>query len=136
MILIEPLKRLLIGGKAIECEDSEEHFGGFCDCGGTMKQKFWAFNGEKEVMISECEKCWNVSAFVFEGRRFLAKEDVSVVTKKNLLDFARRVLSNAEFEAFLRKLEGKVYNPTALSRARKRMEELGIRLEDFLEIFR
>ncbi len=137
MIVIEPLRKILIEDKAVDCEEvREDLFGGFCSCGGKLKQRFWAKNGDRSVMIAECEKCWTHEAIIFEGRSFKERLRPKIVTKRGLIDFLKDVLSEAEFEAVKNRLVGKNFNPTSFSRAKKRLERMNVSLDRILEILK
>ncbi len=137
MMFVEPLKRVIIDDKALKGEEvREKKFGGFCSCGGIMHQKLWIRNGANEILISECEKCWKNEAMIFNSRRFVRKEDVAVLSRSEFMEFLKEILSDTEFEAVLNKAKGSSYKPSALSRAKKKLAERDIELDEVIEILK
>jgi len=132
MILVEPLMKLIINGHAVSGERVKEKlFGGFCKCGGIMYQKSWFQQDNDKILVSECEKCWRNEALSFNGRRAFAwRSEVKVIGRTDLKDFLKEHLTTAEYEALKAKAHGKDYNYNALSRARKKLEEIGLSLEE------
>jgi len=132
MILIEPLIKLIINGHAVPGERVKERlFGGFCRCGGVMYQKLWFQQDNYKILVSECEKCWRNEALSFNGRKALAwRDEVKVVDRTGFKDFLKEYLTTAEYEALEAKARGEEYNYNALSRARKKLEEIGLSVEE------
>ena len=132
MMYVEPLSVVILNGRAFKAERvREDLFGGFCKCGGRMVQKAWV--GES-ILISECERCWRTEAFRFNGRRLVERCEVEVVSKRNVRDLLSKVLTPSEFDAVVDRAEGRQYNYNAFSRARKRLEEMGLSVEEVLSL--
>ena len=137
VIIIEPLNSIVfdgrtISGKRVNCR----LFGGFCDCGGVMYQKAQFKNGKYGILVSECEKCWKNKALVFsDDGKVKSKLDVRVVDRSTISDFIRSVLSSSEFQALLSKASGKTYSYTTFSRAKKKLENMGIDIDKILGLF-
>jgi len=134
MIFIEPLNRLIKDNKAFKGEKvREEYFGGFCECGGIMFQKSWFSDDGARFLISECEKCWKNELISFNGNQLAGeKEEVQVIDRVELREFLREYLSPSEYEALVSKGRGESYNSSALSRAKRRLEDIGITIEEIL----
>lgn len=132
MILVEPLMKLIINGHAVPGERvKEKMFGGFCKCGGVMYQKLWFQQDNYKILVSECEKCWRNEALSFNGRKALAwRDEVKVIDRTDLKDFLKEHLSTAEYEALEAKAQGEEYNYNAFSRAKKKLEEIGLSVEE------
>ena len=134
MILLEPFSVLLIDGNALKVERVDGNvFGGFCKCGGIMVQKAWI--GEK-ILLSECEKCWRVEAFIFNGRKLMGREEVKVIYRQNIDEFLRDILSPAELDAIYKKAKNTTYNYNAFSRAKRKLEELSIDVNEIIGLLR
>ncbi len=137
VIIIEPLNSIVfdgrtISGKRVNCR----LFGGFCDCGGVMYQKAQFKNGKYGILVSECEKCWKNKALVFsDDGKVKSKLDVRVVDRSTISDFIRSVLSSSEFQALLSKVSGETYSYTTFSRAKKKLENMGIDIDKILGLF-
>jgi len=132
IFFIDPFSVVLMEGKAFKAERVDGTiFGGFCKCGGIMFQKAWV---DVILMISECERCWKVEAFRFNGRKLIGRCDVIVIYRQNLVEFLRDMLSPAEFEAIQNKARNLSYNYSAFSRAKKKIEELKLNLDEILKI--
>jgi len=134
MIYIEPLNRLIKGNKAIKGEKvQEEYFGGFCDCGGIMYQKSWFSDDGVSFLISECEKCWKNELLSFNGNQLAGeKEEVQVVDRVELKEFIQDFLTPAEYEAIVARSKGESYSSSALSRAKKKLEEIDLTIEEII----
>ncbi|MCS7121938.1 MAG: hypothetical protein NZ895_05005 [Archaeoglobaceae archaeon] len=66
----------------MDCEEVKENlFGGFCNCGSVMRQRFWAKSDELEILIFECEKCWKNEALIFKNRTYINR--IPVKTRKD-----------------------------------------------------
>lgn len=135
--LLEPLKKVVIedlsySGEAIDYK----RFGGFCECGGKMFQKLWVKLEDTRIMISECEKCWKNSAYFFNLKKFLRKEEVQVVEKNAIVEFFKNYLSDLELEALIAKAKDRVYRPVDLSRAKKKLNDMNFSLEEVLTILK
>ncbi len=137
MMLVEPLKKVIIEDRAIKGDEVRgSKFGGFCNCGGIMHQKFWIQNGAKEILISECEKCWKNEAMIFNSRRFVGKQEVRVLSKSEFIEYLRSILSDLEFEAVLGKARGSAYKPAALTRAKKKLTEMDLSIDEVIEVLK
>jgi hypothetical protein len=134
MIYIEPINRLIRDKKAFKGEKvDKKYFGGFCDCGGIMYQKSWFHFDSHSILISECEKCWKNEFMNFNGRtRSGSKGNVQVVERAEFKDFIRELLSASEFEAVVAKTRGESYNSAALSRAKRKLEEMNLPFDEVL----
>ncbi len=128
---IEPLKLLIYDEKAISGVSSSG-FGGFCECGGVMSQKTWHQNGNLKILISECENCWKIEAIIFRETDVIAREEVKSFKRNDLKEFLSTILSNTELEAVMDKLKGTKYNYNAYNRAKKKLEEIGLSLDDLI----
>jgi len=128
--IINPLQKIFFEGKVYEIEPVNGLFGGFCDCGGVMTQKGWVGNW---LMIPECESCWKLEAFLYENYRFVERFEIPLV---DLEDFLREILTPLEFEAIVQKVNGQSYNYTTFSRAKKKMEEMNLVLDEIIEALR
>ncbi len=129
---VEPFSLLIIDGKAVKVERVDGNlFGGFCKCGGLMIQRGWV---DESIMISECERCWRVEAFVFNGRRLIERRDVVTVYRQNITEFLREILSPSEFEAIVNRAKNVQYNYNAFSRAKKKLEDLKMSPEEVLRL--
>ncbi|RLI74075.1 hypothetical protein DRP04_15095 [Archaeoglobales archaeon] len=132
VFFIDPFSVVLMEDKAFKAEKVDGNiFGGFCKCGGIMLQKAWV---DDILMIAECERCWKVEAFRFNGRKFVERCDVIVIYRQNLVEFLRDILSSAEFEAIRNKAKNLSYNYNAFSRAKKKIEELKLNIDGILKI--
>jgi hypothetical protein len=137
IILIEPIRKVIIEDRAFDCKPvSENYFGGFCDCGGLMIQKFWVENENKSILISECERCWNNEAMIFDSKTFRGKEKVTVYDRFRIKDYLSEVLSFGELEAIVNKVRGKSYKPSSLSRAKKKLESLDLDFNEILQLLK
>ncbi|MFN3383724.1 MAG: hypothetical protein ACK401_02365 [Archaeoglobaceae archaeon] len=135
--LLEPLKKVVIEDLTYSGEEiHQKRFGGFCDCGGKMFQKLWVKIENTRIMISECEKCWNHSAYFFNSSKFLRKENVHVIEKNAIADFLKNYLTDLEIEALIARARDKVYKPADLSRAKKKLSDMNISLEEILAILK
>ncbi|MEM0350877.1 MAG: hypothetical protein QXR27_01800 [Archaeoglobaceae archaeon] len=132
--LLEPIKKVVIEDIAYSGEEvKEKFFGGFCDCGGIMLQKIWLNVENLRILISECEKCWKNSAYFFNSRKFIKKEEVKVVGRGEFVEYLKNYLSDLEIEAIIEKAKGKPYRPSDLSRAKKKLNDMNISLEEVIE---
>ncbi|HDN73598.1 MAG TPA: hypothetical protein ENG16_01065 [Archaeoglobus sp.] len=137
MLVLEPLKKAIVNHRAVNLEEiTAKKFGGFCSCGGVMFQKSWVRNENREILISECERCWKIEALVFNSRRFVRKEDVIIIKGDDFVNFLRDFLSESEFEAVIGKAKGNKYKPTALSRAKKRLSNLNLNIDEVLTLLK
>ncbi len=125
---LEPLKILVYDDRAIPGENASG-FGGFCKCGGEMTQRTWHSHGDLRILVSECESCWNTEALVFRGSELVERRDVRVFKRSELTEFLSEVLSQAEFEAVMEKRRNGSYSYAAYSRAKKKLESLGLDVE-------
>lgn len=134
ILFIDPFSVVILEDKAVKAERVNGNiFGGFCRCGGIMLQKAWI---DDTLMISECERCWKVEAFRFNGRRLIDRCDVKVIYRQNIVDFLREILSPSEFEAILNKAKNVQYNYNAYSRAKKKLEDLKLNVEEILNLIK
>ncbi|MEM0214577.1 MAG: hypothetical protein QXU31_03380 [Archaeoglobaceae archaeon] len=128
--LIEPIKRAVVDNMAYSLSEvNEKIFGGFCDCGGSMLQKFWLVLEGTRVLISECEKCWKNQAYIFNSTKFIKKEDVKIIAKNEVLDYLKNFLTDLELEAIVGKAKNRVYKPQDLARAKKKLSEINLPFE-------
>ncbi len=135
--LIEPIKMAVIENVAYSVKDvSEKLFGGFCDCGGRMLQKFWLNLEGMRVLFSECEKCWKNHAYVFNSNNFLRKEEVRVIGKGEILDYLKNFLTELEVEALLNKAQNRAYKPQHLARVKKKLSDMNLPLEEILSLLK
>jgi len=134
MILIEPLMKMFIHDHIVEGEKVKEKlFGGFCVCGGIMYQKSWFHMENILVVVSECEKCWRNEAMAFNGSKALvSRDEVEVVDRTQIKQFLKRLLSQSEYEALITKARGEGYNYNAYSRAKSRLERIGLPVDEIL----
>lgn len=132
LIFIEPLSKIFIDGKAHDGERVKEKlFGGFCECGGLMFQKVWANVDGHNYLISECEKCWKNEVMEFNNISLIDRSSIEVVDRAKINEFAREFLTETELESIKNKVRGKDYNYNAFSRAKKKLEDIGL---DYREI--
>ncbi len=127
---VEPLKLLIYESEASRGEKAENYFGGFCECGGVMYQKSWHNVNGKKLLVSECEKCWKVKAFAFSGLDLVESFELKLYSRGNIKELLKDILTDVEYQAVLEKLNGGNYNYSAFSRAKKKVESLGIRFEE------
>ncbi len=128
---LDPLSIVLIDGKAFRAEKVNGNvFGGFCRCGGIMVQRAWVGDN---LMISECEKCWRVEAFFFNGRRLIERRDVEVFYRRNIKDFLKLFLTNSELEALILKAKTGEERREFES-ARRKLEGLSIDVKELLSL--
>ncbi|WP_457591426.1 hypothetical protein [Geoglobus sp.] len=128
---LEPLKILIYDDRAIPGENGSG-FGGFCSCGGEMSQKTWHRYGDLRILVSECENCWNTEALVFRGTEFVERSEVKVFKRNELTEFLSEVLSEAELEAVMEKRRNGNYSYAAYSRAKKKLEGLGLDIDSII----
>jgi hypothetical protein len=132
IFFIDPFSVVFIDDKAVKVERVNGNiFGGFCKCGGIMFQKAWVGN---TLLISECERCWRVEAFRFNGKRLIERLEVAVIDRSNLKDFLKEILASVEFEALEKKARNEQYNYNAYSRAKKKLEEFNLNVEEILRV--
>ena len=132
LIYIEPLAKVFVNNKVYNGEKVKgKLFGGFCECGGLMVQKAWINVDGYNYLISECEKCWKNEVMEFNNLSLIKRNSVKVVDRANIKEFLKEHLSETEIEAMKDKVSGKDYNYNAFSRAKKKLEELGL---DYKEI--
>ncbi len=125
--IIIPILKFFFENKAFNIEKVNRRlFGGFCSCGGIMSQIGWIKN---EIMLSECDKCWKIEAFRFNGKKFIERFEVEV---ERLRDFLNRILTLSEFEALENKAKNRDYNYSAYSRAKKKLEEMNFNVDEIL----
>jgi hypothetical protein len=135
IIIIEPLMKMLINGYALRGDKVKKRlFGGFCTCGGIMYQKLWFQFDDNVILLSECKKCWRNEAMSFNGDELVWREEVRVIDRTKFRDFLKEFLTTAEYEALEAKLRNKEYNYNAFSRAKKRLEEIGLSIEEVMEL--
>jgi len=132
MEYIEPLKILIYNNRAIKGTDAEG-FGGFCECNGTLIQKTWHEANSVKILIAECEKCWETEALVFSGSKLIERRKVKTIKRKDIREFLSEKLSESELEAILNKAKGFDYNYSSFSRARKKLEKIGIDVGEILK---
>ncbi|RLI75483.1 hypothetical protein DRP05_14705 [Archaeoglobales archaeon] len=132
LIFIEPLSKIFIDGKVYDGERVKDKlFGGFCECGGLMFQKIWANVDGRNYLISECEKCWKNEVMEFNNVSLIERTSIEVVDRANVTEFIGEFLTEAELGSIRNKVRGKDYNYNAFSRAKKKLEEIGL---DYREI--
>ncbi|MDK2876083.1 MAG: hypothetical protein PWQ22_493 [Archaeoglobaceae archaeon] len=135
--LIEPIKIAVIDNVAYSISEvNEKLFGGFCECGGKMLQKFWLNMEGLRVLFSECEKCWKNHAYFFNSTKFLRKEDVRLIEKGEILDFLKNYLTDLEIEALVNKAQNKLYKPQDLARAKKKLLDMNFPFEDLVSLLK
>ncbi|MEM2086854.1 MAG: hypothetical protein QXF06_05555, partial [Archaeoglobaceae archaeon] len=117
-------------------EVNERLFGGFCDCGGSMFQKFWLNLKEMRILISECEKCWKNHAYIFNSTKFVKKDEVKLITKNEILDYLKSILTDLEVEAIIGKAKDKTYKPQDLARAKKKLNDMNLPFESLVDLLR
>ncbi|ADB58155.1 hypothetical protein [Archaeoglobus profundus] len=127
--IINPIQKIFFEGRVYDIEPANG-FGGFCDCGGIMSQRGWVDNW---LMVAECESCWKVEAFLYDDYRFVERFEVKVLALK---DFLNEILTGSEFEALIQKANGANYSYNSFSRAKRKLEEMNLRLEDILKYLR
>ncbi len=132
MEYIEPLKILIYNEKAIRGIDAKG-FGGFCECNGTLIQKTWHEINPLKILVAECENCWETEALIFSGKKLIERKKVKTIKRKELKDFLSKKLSESELEAILNKARGLNYNYSSFSRARKKLEKMGIDVREILK---
>ncbi len=137
-VFIEPLNSIIIGDKALTGERVEDGiFGGFCNCGGVMYQRARFKNGNTGIVLSECEKCWKNQAIVIsldEGK-VEKKLEVEVVNRGKVQEFLKSLLSESEYESLKSKMMGKEYSYASFSKAKKKLEKLGIDVNELASLF-
>lgn len=135
--LIEPIKKAVINDLAHDLEEvNEKIFGGFCDCGGLMLQKFWLEVENTKILISECEKCWKNYAYLFNSTKFMRKEDVKLVAKGEILEYLKSFLTDLEIEALIEKAQNRVYKPQDLARAKKKLFDMNLPFETIANLLK
>ncbi|MEG9195454.1 MAG: hypothetical protein V6S10_09085 [Candidatus Methanoglobus sp.] len=135
--LIEPLKLAVIENVAYGVQEvSEKLFGGFCDCGGRMLQKFWLNLEGMRILFSECEKCWKNHAYLFNSTKFLRREEVRLVGRGEILDYLKNFLTELELEALLSKAQSKIYKPQDLARAKKKLSDMNLPFEEIVSLLK
>ncbi len=127
--LINPLQKVFFEGVVYSIEPANG-FGGFCDCGGVMSQKGWV---KDWLMIAECENCWKIEAFLYDNYRFVERFEIKALA---LTDFLNEILTVSEFEALVQKANGVSYNYSSFSRAKKKLEEMNLKLDEILDHLR
>jgi hypothetical protein len=133
MILIEPLTKILVNRCTVTGEKVKERvFGGFCVCGGIMYQKSWFKLDNDVIIVSECDKCWRNEAMLFNGKALALREEIKVVDRTSFRKFLKESLTTAEYEALESKLRNGKYNYNAFSRAKKKLEEMGLSVEEIV----
>ncbi len=137
MKLVEPLGKLILNGIGYSGEKVEEElFGGFCQCGGVMYQRFWFKRGAESILVSECEKCWKYKAMIFNSLSFVGCEDVEVLGRYDLVDFLKEILSEKELEALVKKAKGEEFHPIAYSNAKKKLSEIEIEPNEVINLIK
>ena len=133
-VYIEPMNTLILDGKAIEGERvNGEMFGGFCDCGGVMLQKAVFRGNERNVILSECERCWKNRAMVFEDEN-VSVRDVEVINRGRIREFLGEFLSESELEAVKDKARGRDYSYASFSKAKKKIENMGLDISELMRL--
>ncbi len=133
MILIEHLSKMQVNSHFFEGEKVRDPlFGGFCDCSGTMFQKMWFNLNGKSILVSECEKCWKNEAMTFNNSKMSSREEIEVVDRRDFSNVLRSILSNSEYEALNSKWQSGDYNYNAYSRAKKKLNEVGLSPEEVI----
>lgn len=135
--VIEPIGRAIIDNLAHSLEGVREKlFGGFCECSGWMFQKFWLNLEEMKILISECEKCWKNYAYYFNSTKFIKRDEVRLVTKSEIVDYLKSILTELEVEALIKRAQNKPYKPQDLARAKKKLLEMNLPFESFEELLK
>ncbi len=133
-VYIEPMNTLILDGEALEGRRvNNELFGGFCECGGVMLQKAVFQSGKKNVILSECERCWKNRAMILENGEVDVK-DVRVVNRGKMSEFLKEILSDSELEAIRNKAKGREYSYTSFSKAKKKLEKLGLDVGEVMKL--
>lgn len=131
MILIEHLLKMQVNNHFVEGEKVRDSiFGGFCDCSGIMFQKMWFELDGKSVLVSECEKCWKNDAMTFNNGSLTSRKEIEVVDRRDFSDVLKSILSNSEYDALISKWRNDDYNYNAYSRAKKKLNEVGLSPEE------
>jgi len=131
--LIEPLKKLIIDGLAVSGEEVEDQlFGGFCDCGSLMYQRFWFTKESEKILVSECDRCWKYKAMIFNSHSFVSHQSVDVIGKHDFIEFLQKTIGNREFEALLRKSKNEEFDPLHYSKAKKMLASMNLDVEEVL----
>ncbi len=128
---IESLKTLIYNGKAIKGIESRG-FGGFCKCDGIMVQKTWHESDSLQILVAECENCWRTEILVFSGSKLVDRREVRVITRNEIRGFLSERLSVSELEAILDKAKGDDYNYGSFSRAKKKLESIGLDVNEII----
>lgn len=138
VVVIEPLNSLVFEGKAIPGKRvNSKLFGGFCECGGIMYQKAKFKKDKFGILVSECEKCWRNQALVLSvDGELVSKVDVKVIDRSSISDFIRNILSSSEYKALISKASGGKYSYPVFSKAKRKLESMGINVNDLLGFFR
>lgn len=135
MWLLEPLRKLIYNGESVAGEDVRERlFGGFCECGGLMYQKFWFSRSLEKILVSECEKCWKHRALVFNSTSFVLSADVKVVGRYELSAFLKEVLGEREVLALVKKARGEEFDPIAYTNAKKKLNAMNLEVEELIRL--
>ncbi|MCS7144350.1 MAG: hypothetical protein NZ879_04945 [Archaeoglobaceae archaeon] len=135
--LIEQIRKVVIDNMAYSVDDvSEKVFGGFCDCGGSMFQKFWLRLEGMSILISECEKCWKNHAYIFNSTKFIKKEDVKLIAKNEIVDYLKSFLTDLEVEAIIGKAQDRVYKPQDLVRAKRKLSDMNLPFEGLVNLLK
>ncbi|WP_456329871.1 hypothetical protein [Archaeoglobus sp.] len=132
--LIEPLKKLIVDGLGVNGEEVEEQlFGGFCECGGVMYQRFWFTKDSEKILVSECEKCWKHKAMIFNSHSFVSRQNVDVLGKYDFIEFLKETLGSREFETLVKKAKNEDFDPISYSKAKKLLASMNLDVEEVLE---
>jgi hypothetical protein len=135
LLLVEPLKKVIIDNRAYSGEQQNgNYFGGFCTCGGIMRQRIWVETDSSSILISECDDCWKNIALIFNSKKFAGKKEVKTLGKREFGEFLKEILSPSEVESILNKARGERYNPSSLSRAKKKLARMNLGLEEVLKV--
>ncbi|WP_156786008.1 hypothetical protein [Archaeoglobus veneficus] len=134
MILIEPLTKFFVDGHVVKGEKVKQKvFGGFCTCGGVMYQKSWFREGNFYILVSECEKCWRNEAMAFNGsKNLISRDEVRVIDRTEMKKFLKELLSTSEYDALIARARDEEYNYNAFSRAKKKLEDIGLEVEEVM----
>ena len=66
----------------------------------------------------------------FNNLSLVNRSIVKVIDRGNIRDFIKEFLTDTEIEAIKNKVMGKDYNYNAFSRAKKKLEEIGLEYKD------
>jgi len=121
--------KIFFEGRMYDLEPSSG-FGGFCECGGLMNQIGWV---GMWLMVSECESCWKVEVFLYKDFIFVERFEIPCLSMR---EFLMEILTPSEFDALIKRLNGKRYNYSMFSRAKKKIEEINLSFDKIIEILK